>query len=559
MEISDKFETLRVAAWIRRRSFMRVALQFPPSLLSMSPTVLSAMSSALRDVSPSPRLFIIGDTSFSPCCVDEVAAQHYGADCVVHYGPTCLTRSVALPAFHVLGAGRANDDSSGAAMRAAGQALSAALAAAASMSHRLLLLWDSEAVGTVPQLLRAAADSGDNSGWVPGESSSILKDCDGEGEKNVWDAAIGHAPRHIALLVPTCKRVLEPAGDFRVSPDCRTLRILGLQLTADVVGNEKLWKYLGGQPLGPQECEDSEHLDRDGGADAPLSVVYWGSSATRARTLVALFATAAGGVTRLDPANGSTETLHNAGARFMSSRFRLVGALREAQAVGIIAGTLAAASHVSLINALRDALRSAGKSVHVLLVGKPTPAKLLNFTGAVDAFVLVACPEASLLDPEAAAAVSIPIATPFEALAALEATAFESADEDVDEINRSVGLRRALEWDGVLHLCFVDLLDRLSRSCIRAPPKSFRSLVASSAGPPSEATQGVAHSEALIDSRRVEEGALSLRGPETDAASRLAARRWRGLAYDTPEDAAEITSITQGRTGRAAGYSGEGV
>jgi hypothetical protein len=429
------------------------------------------------------------------------------------------------------------------------------------MSRRLLLLWDSEAVGTVPLLLRAAADAGDGSGWVPGEpSSSFTEECDGEGERNVWDAAIEQAPHHIALLVPTCKRALEPAGDLRESPaDSRTLRILGLQLTANVVGDEKLWKYLGGQPLRPQEREDSERLDGDDRDDAPLSVVYWGSSATRARTLVALFATAAGGVTRLDPADGSTETLHNAGARFMSSRFRLVGALREAQAVGIIAGTLAAASHVSLINALRDALRSAGKSVHVLLVGKPTPAKLLNFTGAVDAFVLVACPEASLLEPEAAAAVSIPIATPFEALAALEATAFESADEDADEITRRVGVRRALEWDGVLHLCFVDLLERLSRSCIRAPPESVSGRIGSSAGPPSAALHEAAQSEALIDNRRVEEGALSLRGPTTDAASRLAARRWRGLAYDTPVDAAEITSIAQGRTGRAAGYTGEGV
>ena len=26
------------------------------------------------------------------CCVDEVAAQHADADCVIHFGPSCLTR-----------------------------------------------------------------------------------------------------------------------------------------------------------------------------------------------------------------------------------------------------------------------------------------------------------------------------------------------------------------------------------------------------------------------------------------------------------------------------------
>ena len=26
------------------------------------------------------------------CCVDEVSAQHVDADCVIHFGPSCLTR-----------------------------------------------------------------------------------------------------------------------------------------------------------------------------------------------------------------------------------------------------------------------------------------------------------------------------------------------------------------------------------------------------------------------------------------------------------------------------------
>ena len=28
------------------------------------------------------------------CCVDEVAAEHSSADCIIHFGPSCLTRLV---------------------------------------------------------------------------------------------------------------------------------------------------------------------------------------------------------------------------------------------------------------------------------------------------------------------------------------------------------------------------------------------------------------------------------------------------------------------------------
>lgn len=37
------------------------------------------------------RLFIMADTTYGSCCVDEVGAAHANADCVIHYGHTCLS------------------------------------------------------------------------------------------------------------------------------------------------------------------------------------------------------------------------------------------------------------------------------------------------------------------------------------------------------------------------------------------------------------------------------------------------------------------------------------
>lgn len=36
-------------------------------------------------------LYVMADTTYGSCCIDEVGAAHINADCVVHYGHTCLS------------------------------------------------------------------------------------------------------------------------------------------------------------------------------------------------------------------------------------------------------------------------------------------------------------------------------------------------------------------------------------------------------------------------------------------------------------------------------------
>lgn len=38
----------------------------------------------------------MGDTSYGACCIDEVNAQHIGADLIVHFGHSCLSKTTAL-------------------------------------------------------------------------------------------------------------------------------------------------------------------------------------------------------------------------------------------------------------------------------------------------------------------------------------------------------------------------------------------------------------------------------------------------------------------------------
>jgi len=49
------------------------------------------------------QVWILADTAYSPCCIDEVAAEHVLSDVVVHFGDACMNAIQKLPAVYVFG------------------------------------------------------------------------------------------------------------------------------------------------------------------------------------------------------------------------------------------------------------------------------------------------------------------------------------------------------------------------------------------------------------------------------------------------------------------------
>lgn len=119
--------------------FKRVTLQFPDSLVCDSAAVAQEVQKRLglnvhidqkstsetsqcgnkkceSDTSscckgPSPqeskdetqRIWILADTSYSSCCVDEVAAEHVNADLLVHFGDLCLNPAASIKSAYIFG------------------------------------------------------------------------------------------------------------------------------------------------------------------------------------------------------------------------------------------------------------------------------------------------------------------------------------------------------------------------------------------------------------------------------------------------------------------------
>ncbi len=123
-------------------------------------------------------------------------------------------------------------------------------------------------------------------------------------------------------------------------------------------------------------------------------------------------------------------------------RYAVVQKARDADVFGILVGTLGVASYLPLIKHLRSLLAQNHKKSYTISVGKLNPAKLANFM-EVECWVLVACPENSMID---AKEFYKPIVTPFEL---------------------GIALRREPDWTGKYVLDFEQLLAE-SESAIEA-------------------------------------------------------------------------------------------
>ncbi|KAJ3112864.1 hypothetical protein HDU96_004093 [Phlyctochytrium bullatum] len=86
---------------------IRVALQFPDELLHLAGSIVSDLRRLCTQTNPEnvPDFFILGDTTYGSCCVDEIAADHISADLIVHYGHSCLSRNERISTLLVFGRG----------------------------------------------------------------------------------------------------------------------------------------------------------------------------------------------------------------------------------------------------------------------------------------------------------------------------------------------------------------------------------------------------------------------------------------------------------------------
>ncbi|KAJ3297485.1 Diphthamide biosynthesis protein 2 [Borealophlyctis nickersoniae] len=412
-----EYDIERTAQYISKGGYSKVALQFPDELLPDSAEVYFTLQERTT-----AELFILADTTFGSCCVDEVAAEHVNADLVVHYGRACLSPTSRLPVLYVFRKGHVDAKQCSPKFEEF---------FAGDRSQPIILMYDVNYSHVADTLLKELEELG-YTGLIPSyidmdytahaaadvaANSSV--DC---AESCCSDAADGRA----------CEAGSCCAGNQRPDMRSRFMLCWKVNVTAGyasvlersaAAGRASIYDSIEMATFGLQHFlhrTGVSHLDEhfvNAQQVQGESWVYFKLSIMSRPDRKSLQ------VFRYDPATGESREETPKVNRLLMRRYYMLQRAKDADVIGIVVGTLGVVSYLSVIEHLKRLIRTAGKKPYLLAVGKPNPAKLGNFL-EIDCFVLVACPENSLLDSREFLR---PIVTPFE----LE-----------------LAIVKGLEWDG---------------------------------------------------------------------------------------------------------------
>ena len=543
------------AAHIRRGNHRRVALQFPDTLLTHASAAVSGLQQALDGAGV--ELFVLGDTSFDGFQVDFVAAQHFDADFIVHYGPVDLEARGPLPVRFVFGR-RALD--------IAHFSTAFAPVLGAGEAARRVLVVPSLPYAHASEALAARLGAG-----------AIVCHSDVERTAETTEAepavvtASSASSSAIAAAVPSASDPFAAAD--ALARGFLLGRRLGASLDEAALGQCAALVYLGSED---QTLSNLCLL-------LPNAEVYLYEPPTQTATRAdasdreAAACEAAACEERAPP---TLRRLVLATARRLMRRYYLVQQAREAEVVGILVGTLSASQRTPMLRALKALCRRAARKHYVFIMGKLNAAKLANFA-EVGVYVLLGSAEHSLLD---AKDFYRPVVTPYELHVALAEGAEWTGEYMLDYGRLLPRLRAAAapeeeeeEGRGRAHgddsedeaPRFSELSGKLiakrsmantgvAMSAAGSAAGGGREEVSSSVGSSSSSIGGTADTHGTLVASGVS-GTLARRGDYAMArtgAEALARREYRGLEPRLGEHAP--SRIVEGRSGIASGFTGEG-
>ncbi|EST07045.2 Diphthamide synthesis, DPH1/DPH2 [Kalmanozyma brasiliensis GHG001] len=606
------YDIVSTAAKIHSGRFQRVALQFPDEALIDSVPVYWALKREVRTLYAAdpantnaaststaankslPEFYILADTSYGGCCVDEVAAKHVDADLVVHYGHACLSATARLPVIYVF-TKQPLADVSAAARSLAEQAKQQMCNGAAEGEVKAIVLtydvsWDHVVEDVFQATQQALKEQGVD---LPLVRTYV------DFSRNYDDKLVhGRAAVSNQSTQAGCCRGIEAScacsAEATSSSCCNGGSCPSTEASSSCA---KATSTASTTINAPPASADIDNIAADNAAQplGPSRKVTLPPSTTFSECLYLYLGPESLSLTNLlltlgpstplisyNPLTASSRIETGSTNRLLMKRYTSVLKARDASVVGLLVGTLGVHSYLPLLKYLRRLLTgpTSGRKVYTISVGKLNPAKLANFQ-EIDVFVLVACPENTLVDSKE---FFRPIVTPFEMeLAVRAAERMERGEEGVDWTGRYVldlerlvpeeermGLEAKLEElkvdDGESGNVKEDEedADRPHFSLISGTYVHRRKFNAKTGSTP----QGVSAEEGTLQISNQAGGdgdKVVVRNPttgqlttvlETASIAHLQRRGWKGLEQRLGMD--EPSELEEGREGIAKGYKDAG-
>eukprot|EP00400_MALV-I_sp_L67-5_P000851 gene851-806_t len=436
---------------VLKSGFRRVALQFPDDLLADAPGVVRALTEHSQKLAPElkldkanrPLFFVAGDTNFGACCVDEVSADHYGADVVVHFGPSCQSSTSRLPCIYVFGA-RATSNS--------------------AENH----------IENVVSGIRPEADS----------SKVVVVICE-VGHDHLREKitnSLIFSGKFESVRVAPPKTISWPSHPKPGVDGCfsdvalaavSSCGAVGSAYAATILRNERNKKVVGREnlPWAPRFCSGLKDDDKNDLvyhdpnsicgrncytaipiistkhkahelilSENPIpensTIIYVGPRNDPLRTRLLLRYASSNKLLVIDPSEICPPDPENAGEDLTTpraeeiqpeqpfslqmKRFRCVEAAKSAELFGVVYGTTGVSHCDKVVKRVNEILLSRGRRVYNLVVGDVNISKLGNFP-EMECYVHVACPENQWALSVSTRDYPVPIITPFELEVAMDA------------------------------------------------------------------------------------------------------------------------------------------
>ncbi|KAL5203904.1 hypothetical protein ABZP36_008775 [Zizania latifolia] len=358
-DIDAMYEIPRTVEFLRSRAYTRVALQFPDEMLKDAAAVARALRRELAD--GGVKLFVMADTAYNSCCVDEVGASHIDAQCVVHYGHACMSPTSNLPAFFVFGKTPLD-------VNACGRSL---VQCSRESDKHVLVLYGLEYAHVLDDLKAVMAEL---------QKSHSCR------------VEIQYADVLCSVMSPSSVADKEHSQSNGTTPnDDLSIQIDGVATfvnnCCNVEGSTRKYS-LGGVMWATSIDDNMEDY-----------LLYWiGQDNSAFANIVLTFNKCEIGFI--------VYKIHSI------CRYYLVEKAKDSNIIGILVGTLGVAGYLHIIEQMKDLIKAAGKKSYTLVMGRPNSAKLANFPEC-EVFVYVSCAQTALLDSKDFLA---PVITPFEAV-----------------------------------------------------------------------------------------------------------------------------------------------
>lgn len=447
------------------------------------------------------RIWILADTSYSSCCIDEVAAEHVSGDLVVHFGDACLNPAASIKSAYIFGKPSVDID----------------------------------------ELVKAFKTRYPLEEFA--ESKIVL----------MADAPHTHLLFDIAQKLPEYSTFV---ADLEVKDVNAT--VLGYKQNT-FSGNElrsmnRVFLGIIASEQGPSSYGESDS-ESDSGINSKYDEVLttyelFHISQPEAPRLLQL-TTKFQSVSVFDPV--SNRVAQGPFPNLMR-RYRYMHMARAAGTIGILVNTLSLANTKSLVNGISKKIREEGKKHYIFVVGKPNVAKLANFD-VIDMWCILGCDHQGIILDQTSEYFK-PIVTPYELLLALsdEVSWTGKWVTDFNRILEDLGVE-ADESD-TAEKEPTELKDEDEEPQFNPVTGQY----VSNARP----LHRLQHLQITLEENEEEEtgalvkklsSAVAVRGTYSTSAAHLQTREWTGLGSDWQDnDDGEGALVEEGHSGVARGY-----